>query len=145
MSAAPRPAEPILVFDGDCGFCTTVARWAERRFRRGERAEPWQFLGDGVLASYGLSIDDVKEAAWWVDAAGRRDRGHRAVGRALLAAGGWRIALGALTLAPPTSWAAAAVYKVTVRYRSRLPGGTPACRLPDRGGPPAEPDAQPDT
>jgi predicted DCC family thiol-disulfide oxidoreductase YuxK len=118
-----------LIFDGDCGFCTTCAYWAQRRFRHGERAEPWQLLGDGRLERFGLSEQDVKEAAWWVDGGGVRERGYRAVGRALVAGGGWRRAAGRLVLTPPVSWLAASVYRLVVRWRYRLPGGTPACRV----------------
>jgi predicted DCC family thiol-disulfide oxidoreductase YuxK len=119
----------ILIFDGDCGFCTTSARWAQRRFRHGERAEAWQLIGDGVLERFGLSEKDVREAAWWVDDGDVRERGHRAVGRALVAGGGWRWAAGRLVLTPPVSWLAAGVYRLVVRWRYRLPGGTPACRV----------------
>jgi predicted DCC family thiol-disulfide oxidoreductase YuxK len=119
----------VLVFDGDCGFCTSAARWAESRFRHGERAEAWQLLGESALASFGLSARDVQEAAWWVDGAGARERGHRAAGRALQAGGGWRRVVGWFALNPPTSWIAAGAYRLVVRFRYRLPGGTPACRL----------------
>jgi predicted DCC family thiol-disulfide oxidoreductase YuxK len=121
--------EAVLVFDGDCGFCTSSARWLERGFRHGERAEAWQLLGDGALAELGLTTKDAKQAAWWVDREGRRERGHRAAGRALEAAGGWRRGAGRLILTPPTSWLAAGAYRLVVRWRHRLPGGTPACRL----------------
>jgi len=122
----------ILVYDGDCGFCTTAARWAARKFRRGERAEAWQFLGEGPLQQHGLSLEDVQEAAWWVDGRGLRERGHRAVGRALLAGGGFRRMVGSFVLTPPTSWLAAGVYRLVVRWRYRLPGGTPACKVDGR-------------
>jgi hypothetical protein len=85
-------------------------------------------LGDGGLERFGLSEQDVKEAAWWVDSGGVRDRGHRAVGRALVAGGGWRRAAGRLVLTPPVSWLAAGIYRLVVRWRCWLPGGTPACR-----------------
>jgi len=134
---AADPRSAVLIFDGDCGFCTSAARWAENRFRQGERAEPWQWLGHEVLESFGLSIDDVEEAAWWIDAAGTQERGHRAAGMALRAGGGWRRSLGWFVLTPQTSWLAAAIYRLAVRWRYRLPGGTPACRLertePERG------------
>jgi predicted DCC family thiol-disulfide oxidoreductase YuxK len=120
----------ILVFDGDCGFCTSSAHWAERRFSHGEKAQAWQLLGDhGVLESSGLSLDDVQQAAWWVDSDGTRERGHRAVGRALIAGGGVRRVVGWFVLTPPVSWFAAGVYRLVVRWRYRLPGGTPACRV----------------
>lgn len=118
----------VLVFDGDCGFCTTAARWAEKGFHHGERAEAWQVLGPDVLSSIGLSLHDAEQAAWWLDADGRRERGHRAVGRALQAGGGRRRVAGRLILTPPASWLAAGVYRLVVRWRYRLPGGSPACR-----------------
>jgi predicted DCC family thiol-disulfide oxidoreductase YuxK len=124
-----REVRALLIYDGDCEFCTTAARWAETGFRSGERIEAWQLLGDEALGSLGLSVSDVQSAAWWVAADKSLDRGHRAVGRALETAGGWRQVVGTLVLAPPTSWLAAAVYSLVVRYRYRLPGGTPACQL----------------
>ena len=118
----------LLLFDGDCGFCTTVAHWAQKSFRHGEKAVAWQHLGSQALDELGLTVADVEQAAWWVGADGGLARGHRAVGRALQAGGGWRQATSVLILTPPTSWAAAGVYKLVARWRSRLPGGTPACR-----------------
>lgn len=127
----PMPGDAgvaLLLFDGDCGFCTTVASWAQKGFRHGERAEAWQVLGIQALDRLGLTVLDVEQAAWWVDVDGGLARGHRAVGRALQASRGWRRAAGDLVLTPPTSWAAAGVYRLVARWRSRLPGGTPACR-----------------
>jgi len=118
----------LLLFDGDCGFCTTLARWAQKGFRHGERAEAWQLLGTQALDRLGLTVSDVQQAAWWVDVDGGLARGHRAVGHALGAGGGWRRAAGAVVLTAPTSWAAAGVYRLVARWRSHLPGGTPACR-----------------
>jgi predicted DCC family thiol-disulfide oxidoreductase YuxK len=81
----------VLIYDGDCGFCTSAALWADKGFRHGERTASWQSLGEATLASLGLGPDDVEGAAWWVSADGRLERGHRAAGRALEAGGGgWR-------------------------------------------------------
>lgn len=121
--------QSVLVFDGDCGFCTTAATWTSRRFSHGERAQAWQFLGDEFLEKHHLNSKDVGEAAWWVNDGGLRERGHRAVGRALVANGGLREIVGWLILTPPLSWLAAGVYRVAVRWRYRLPGGTPACKV----------------
>jgi predicted DCC family thiol-disulfide oxidoreductase YuxK len=125
-------AGSILIFDGSCGFCTSVAAWSARRFHHGETAEAWQLLDVGVLDQHGLSKSDVQDAAWWVDDSGLRERGHRAVGRALQADGGFWKVLGRCALTPPTSLVAAGIYKVVVRWRYKLPGGTPACRVADR-------------
>lgn len=123
------PRGPLLVFDGECGFCTTAARFVERRFRDEAHAAPWQLLGEEALSALGLSAHDAAQAAWWVTREGALERGHRAVGRALQAGGGGRALLGWFVLHPPPSLLAAVVYRVVVRYRHRLPGGTPACRL----------------
>lgn len=119
----------VLVYDGDCGFCTSSAAWASQRFRRGEKAEAWQFLGEAFLKQHHLSLDDVRRSAWWVDDHGLRESAHRAVGHALLAAGGCRGLVGWFAITPPTSWLAAGVYRLVARWRYRLPGGTPACKV----------------
>lgn len=121
----------VLIFDGDCAFCTTTAHWAATSFRHGERIQSAQSLGDQELESWGLSRQDVGRAAWWVDADGRLARGHRAVGRALQAGGGGRRAAGWIVVTPPASWVAAGLYRLVVRWRHRLPGATPACRVDD--------------
>ena len=48
-------AGSILIFDGSCGFCTSVAAWSARRFHHGETAEALQLLDVGVLDQHGLS------------------------------------------------------------------------------------------
>ncbi len=118
---------PILIYDGDCGFCTSVAVGISRRWRAPAEARSWQSLGEGGLAQLGLTPEAARQAAWWVDGEGRRFRGHRAVAKALLAARGWRRGVGGAILIPPVSWAAAVGYRVVVRYRHRLPGSTTAC------------------
>jgi predicted DCC family thiol-disulfide oxidoreductase YuxK len=115
-----------LLFDGDCGFCTTSAEFLRRRLPSVIDVVPWQHVD---LEEIGLTVADVSTAAYWVTASGMTFRGHRAVGQALLRCGrGWRI-LGRLCLIPPTSWIAAGSYRLVARYRYKLPGGTPACRI----------------
>jgi predicted DCC family thiol-disulfide oxidoreductase YuxK len=116
----------MLIFDGDCSFCTTSAMWIEHRLPSGARVEPWQRLD---LDAFGLTEADVTTAAYWVDERGRTYRGHRSIGKALMAAGGGWKPVGALVLIPPFSWLAALLYVVVAKNRHRLPGGTPACKL----------------
>jgi predicted DCC family thiol-disulfide oxidoreductase YuxK len=119
----------LLIYDGDCGFCTQSAKWCRRRFKRRVDVQPWQALD---LARYGLTQQDTTTAAYWVDAAGRAHRGHAAVGRALLRMrGGWPL-LGLVILIPPFSLLARAGYGWVARNRSRLPGATDACRVPEQ-------------
>jgi len=122
-------AGSLLVYDGDCGFCTSSADWIAARWGDDARAVPWQFLSDEELAARGLTREDVRTAVWWIDAAGGRRRGHDAIARALLAGSGWPRIAGALLLVPPVRWLGAAAYPLVARFRHRLPGGTPACRL----------------
>jgi predicted DCC family thiol-disulfide oxidoreductase YuxK len=122
---------PLLIFDGECGFCTACATWAQRRLRDVD-VVPGQRVD---VAAYGLTARDVSAAAWWVDERGGVHRGHRAIGKALQACGGlWR-SVSWLCLIPPFSWGAWAVYGLVARFRHRLPGSTPACRLPADGRP----------
>lgn len=119
---------PVLVFDGDCGFCTSTARWIEARLPDGTPVEPWQAID---LIEVGLTEADVTTAAYWVDDGGRTHRGHLAIGRALIAAGGaWSI-IGRVIVTPPIAWLARPAYNLVARYRYRLPGATDACRLPN--------------
>lgn len=126
----PGHSDSVLVYDGDCGFCTTSATWIAARWKPPGRAElvPFQRLGDAGLARLGLTADDVTRAAWWVED-GRRSRGHLAVAHALMAAGGGWGLVGRVLLVPPLRELAAVGYRIVARYRYRLPGGTPACRL----------------
>lgn len=117
---------PILVFDGDCGFCTTSARFGQRLFRL-EHVEPWQFL---ELDELGLTEQACAAALQWVAVDGSIRSGERAVIAAMRHVGGfWRLVGRALAL-PGFVQVAGVAYRLTARYRHRLPGGTPACKLP---------------
>ena len=122
------PRVPILVYDGNCGFCTSVAMKISDRWRVPAKAASWQDLGGDGLAELGLSPADVQRAAWWVDSDGRLFEGHLAVAKSLMAARGWRGAVGKVILIPPVGGVAAAGYRIVARYRHRLPGSTDACR-----------------
>lgn len=121
----------VLVFDGDCAFCSScvrfVGRWIDRRARYD--VVPWQYLD---LAALNLTEDDCTAAAWFVAADGTRYRGDRAVAAALRhSAPGWR-PLGRLLVVPGISWLAARAYEWVSANRYRLPGGTAACTVPER-------------
>ncbi|MFK0403356.1 hypothetical protein ACIQTT_13555 [Microbacterium sp. NPDC090225] len=79
-------ARPLLVFDGDCGFCTTAVGVLEKRLARFPDAQPWQWLD---LDALGLSRHDVTHYVWLI-AGERRYRCLRppAVARARSLRGG---------------------------------------------------------
>lgn len=113
-----------LMYDGDCGFCTSSARWLARRGRC--EIMPWQSLD---LEPLGLTEDDVSRAAYWLDASGHvSSSGAGAVAAALTTCGpGWRLA-GRLLRLRPVRPLADVGYAWVARNRHRLPGSTDACR-----------------
>ena len=121
--------EQLLVYDGECSSCASLARWISGHWNGPQRAVAWQHLDADDLDRIGLTLDDVRLAAWWIDPVLGRSRGHLAVARALRATRGWPSALGGLMLVLPFRWLAAGVYRLVARWRHRLPGGTPACRM----------------
>lgn len=121
-----NPDGPVLIFDGDCGFCTTSARFAGRWVDRKRRyaLRPWQELD---LAAYGLTEADCIEAAQFVRADGSVHPAQFAIAEGLAhGAPAWR-PLGWLVRAPGISWVAGKVYTWVADHRYQLPGGTPAC------------------
>ncbi len=115
-----------LVYDGDCGFCTTSARWIERRLGDDVRVEMWQALD---LGSLGLTVDDVTTAAWFVEPDGSRYRGHLAAARVFERMALPLQLLGWSMQRAPVRWVAAPAYAMVAKYRYRLPGSTDACRI----------------
>lgn len=79
--------KPILIFDGDCGFCK---RWIER-FRRmtGDRVEyaSSQEVGDRYPQ---ISQKQFEESVWLIEQGGRTSSGAEAVFRALATARSWK-------------------------------------------------------
>jgi predicted DCC family thiol-disulfide oxidoreductase YuxK len=125
------PADrPVFLYDGDCAFCTSCARFIERHIPTTAAVTPWQFAD---LDTLGVSPDDAEAAVQWIDP--RLDRPVRAVGPAAIArllvdAGShWRT-LGRLLDRRPVRWIAGPTYRFIARNRHRLPGSTAACRLP---------------
>jgi predicted DCC family thiol-disulfide oxidoreductase YuxK len=118
---------PVLLYDGDCAFCTTCARVLERI---GPDAEivAWQLTD---LAELGVTEKQATDAVQWVEIDGTVRSGHEAIAAVLNTAGWiWKI-IGHTILLPGISWVAAKAYRLVANNRSRLPGGTPACAATD--------------
>jgi predicted DCC family thiol-disulfide oxidoreductase YuxK len=124
---------PVLVYDGDCGFCTRAAAVARRLLPRDCAVTPWQATD---LAALGLTPARAQREVLWVSRTGRVTGGARAVAEALRAAGGLWAVLGVALRVPPLSRAAQGVYRLVAANRMRLPGGTASCAVPPR--PPGE-------
>ena len=120
---------PTLVFDGDCAFCTSAVGVARRVLPTGVTVVAWQFAD---LAALGVTAERAQQEVLWVDGDGAVSGGAAAVTRLLRAAGlPWSV-LGVLISLPPLRWVAPPVYRLVAANRHRLPGGTPACRMPSR-------------
>lgn len=118
---------PLLVFDGDCAFCTRSVRLVERRIRRHPHIVAWQSLD---LTEWGLTQAECEEAVQWIDADGTRASAHLAVARTLVYGGrGWAL-LGRVISVPGIRSVAGVVYRWVARNRHRMPGGTAQCNLP---------------
>lgn len=116
----------VLIYDGDCGFCTSSASLAKRLLVEPVRVLPWQALD---LDALGLTVADVSTAAYFVDTDGSTHRGHLAVGRSLEHMAPPLRPIGRLIQHRPLSWLAGPTYRVIARFRYRLPGSTDACRI----------------
>jgi predicted DCC family thiol-disulfide oxidoreductase YuxK len=118
---------PVLLYDGDCAFCTRCARFLEGI---GPEAEivAWQLTD---LAALGITEAQATDAVQWVRIDGTIRSGHEAIAAVLSAAGGiWKV-VGQTILLPGISRLAAKVYRLVADNRYRLPGGTPACAIAD--------------
>lgn len=116
-----------FVYDGDCAFCTSCARFIERRVPTAATVIPWQFAD---LAALGLTREQCEQAVQWVVPGRPALAGPEAIA-ALLASSsaGWRLVARLLRTAPVLALAWP-VYRWIARNRHRMPGGTAACALP---------------
>jgi len=127
-SDTPSPTRTaLLVFDGDCAFCTTWVNRLREWLPVYPETVPWQWADLDELA---LSRDDVTRYAWLITD-GHQYAGHLALSALLRAQPSWWLRLaGWLVATPPYSWVAALSYSTIAKNRHRLPGGTPACQMP---------------
>jgi predicted DCC family thiol-disulfide oxidoreductase YuxK len=116
----------VLIFDGDCGFCTTVSNFAVRDTRKPAIAEAWQLVD---VSKYGLTKEAAAKRVYLITGE-RTYSASRAVAHLLANKKnfGFR-AIGFLLMVPPISWLALPGYYLVARFRHKLPGGTPACKL----------------
>jgi predicted DCC family thiol-disulfide oxidoreductase YuxK len=126
---------PVLVYDGDCGFCTKSARLAARLPSRCEIVA-WQHAD---LAALGATQERAAYELLWVTPDGRIYGGADAVAMLLRDSGGMFAVLGGVLGWPGLRSVAHRLYRLIADNRYRLPGGTPACALPAEQRPGAHP------
>ncbi|GAA4108731.1 hypothetical protein GCM10022415_01490 [Knoellia locipacati] len=121
---------PVLVYDGDCGVCTKLARFVTTTVRPAPESFSVSAYQDLDLDALGLTPEQCDEALQWVARGGRVSSAQDAVARVLLAGRLPFRPLGAVILVPGVNALAGLVYRWVALNRHRLPGGTPACSLP---------------
>jgi predicted DCC family thiol-disulfide oxidoreductase YuxK len=126
MVTTHRP--PVFLFDGDCAFCSSCARWVERWIPTPTTLAAWQLT---ELEPLGATLEEVDAAVVLVDPALRRTSGPEAFAGLLRSSTSapWRAA-GRLLATRPVLALAWPVYRSIARNRHRMPGGTPQCSLP---------------
>jgi predicted DCC family thiol-disulfide oxidoreductase YuxK len=127
MMATSGAAKPVLIFDGDCGFCTTTANWIEKNSLIPVEILPYQWA---KLADFGLTEEEAAAKVQLV-VGGKVFAGHHCMAKLLLIQPNALLKLlGAVMVMPGVDPISAKVYDWVAANRHKLPGGTPACKMP---------------
>jgi predicted DCC family thiol-disulfide oxidoreductase YuxK len=117
---------PVLLYDGDCGFCSASARFVERWIPIPARVMPWQHAD---LATLGVTREACLEAVQWIGPDRTVRAGPAGIAALLRSSNPFWRPLGYLLGLRPFASLAWPVYRWVARHRHRLPGGTPACAV----------------
>ncbi|QZZ32887.1 DUF393 domain-containing protein [Streptomyces sp. ST1015] len=118
---------PVLVYDGDCGFCQVAVDRMRGLASPVIEAVPWQFLDAELTSPHRQRLDrEVLLMRGGVVLAGGAEALGRYVGSSPSV--GWRV-MGAVVRLPGVRGCARAVYGWVARNRQQLPGGTGACAV----------------
>ncbi|MEY9913446.1 putative DCC family thiol-disulfide oxidoreductase YuxK [Catenulispora sp. MAP12-49] len=110
--------QPVVIYDGECGFCRAVIRHLAAKFAMEGTLLPWQSVD---LAVYDLSEEGVRARMWFV-ADGHRYGGARAFA-AWAGTGNRRARVCSRVLRTPgVVNLAEVVYRVVAKNRHRIPG-----------------------
>jgi predicted DCC family thiol-disulfide oxidoreductase YuxK len=117
--------DTVLIFDGDCSFCSSCVDWLEVNLPSMPKAVPFQWAD---LDAYGISLPEAQARVWFLTPE-RHYGGASAVSAMLVRQPDRSYRFwGRVLQTPPLSWIAEGVYRIVSRLRHILPGGTPTCR-----------------
>lgn len=116
-----------LLFDPDCGFCTTMAD----RMRGWPLSTTIEPLSPGWLADPRIDPVRAQREIPFIDG-DHTSYGAEAFGRALSTGPLPLRLVGSAISQAPVLWLARPVYRIVASHRHELPGSTDACRLPER-------------
>ncbi|HKS47153.1 MAG TPA: DCC1-like thiol-disulfide oxidoreductase family protein [Amycolatopsis sp.] len=117
---------PLLIFDGDCGFCTRSVLYLFRHARPRAEAIRFQQLD---LGCWGLTESRARYEVLWVDTDESVLGGARALFRLLRTGRPSWAATGRVLDTIPLRWLAHAAYRLIADNRHKLPGGTDSCAI----------------
>ncbi|UKY47833.1 thiol-disulfide oxidoreductase DCC family protein [Streptomyces inhibens] len=128
MSPTVSPTEPVLAFDGDCGFCQAAIKKISSQGRPSVHAMPWQFLPQSMTEPYldRLDREVLLLANGRVLASGAEALAAYMKRSPALC---YRVA-GAAICMPLLRQCAHGVYRWVARNRHRMPGGSASCAMP---------------
>lgn len=119
----------VLLYDGDCAFCSSAARALQRWVRPDCLVLPYQLVD---LDRWGVTADQARAQALLIhradDTLAVRGGAEAIAGALLIGRAPWPL-LGKLLLAPGLARLSALGYRLVAANRHRLPGGTPACAV----------------
>jgi predicted DCC family thiol-disulfide oxidoreductase YuxK len=116
-----------FLYDGDCAFCSTCARFVQRHIPTKARVAAWQHVD---ITALGLTEAQCDAAVQWVPGQGAALAGPAAISALLRDAGSSWQPLGWLLGRRAVLWLAWPAYRWVSRNRHRMPGGTATCSLP---------------
>ncbi|MBL8540126.1 MAG: DUF393 domain-containing protein, partial [Betaproteobacteria bacterium] len=112
--ALDADAKPVLIYDGDCGFCAYWARYWQRLTGDRVRYRPYQ----EVAGDYSeISVEDFQRAVQYVAADGHRASGAEAAFLTLTHTRGGGIWLALYRRLPGFAAASEAAYRFIARHR----------------------------
>lgn len=121
---------PVLIFDGDCGFCTTTANYIVKNSKTPITAHAWQLID---VTEYGILEPQAQRRVYMIDNS-HAYGGHEAFAHILrLQKNPILSAIAFVMVVPPLCWLSRIGYALVAKFRHKLPGGTPACKVPSAG------------
>lgn len=117
----------VLIFDGDCGFCTSTSNYIAKRSKVPIEIIPWQYVD---FTNLPITKEDCADQVYLlID--GKSYGGHEGFAMTLRVQPNDFISfIGSVAMSPALRWFAKPTYRLVAKYRHKLPGGTPACKLP---------------
>lgn len=118
----------VLLFDGNCHFCTASAEWVRLLDWR-QRLHCLPFQAPGVPQAYGLSVTQCEQAVWAISPSGQAYQGAQAICATFDALLGFPLFLWFYRF-PGSKRVADRSYAWVAKNRRFLPGMRPSCQRP---------------